>query len=76
VIQARALPRVWRQTYTAAESSTAVRESYGAPMMQAFVGEPDIRKAVAAFCKATVDNATGDRRTGCMMASAVLGQSE
>jgi AcrR family transcriptional regulator len=51
-------------------------ESYGAPMMQAFLGEPDIRKAVTAFCKATVDNATGDRRTGCMMASAVLGQSE
>jgi AcrR family transcriptional regulator len=50
-------------------------ESYGAPMMQAFLEEPDIGKAVTAFCKATIDNATADRRTGCMMAAAVLGQS-
>lgn len=51
-------------------------ESYGAPMVQAFLEEPDIKKAVTAFCKATVDNATGGHRTGCMMAAAVLGQSE
>lgn len=51
-------------------------QSYGAPMVQAFLEEPDIEKAVTAFCKATVDNATGDHRTGCMMAAAALGQSE
>lgn len=51
-------------------------ESYGAPMMEAFLAEPDIQKAVTVFCKATIENATGDRRAGCMMAAAVLGQSE
>jgi hypothetical protein len=45
-------------------------------MMQAFLDEPDIAKAVTAFCKATVDNATGEGRAGCMMAAAVLGQSD
>jgi len=50
-------------------------ESYGDPMMQAFLAEPDIHEAVAAFCRATVANATGERRSGCMLAAAVLGQS-
>ena len=49
---------------------------YGAPMMAAFQAEPDIEKAVTAFCEATVDTATGEARSGCMMAAAVLGQSE
>ena len=51
-------------------------ESYGGPMMQAFLAEPDIRKAVTGFCEATVKTATGKDRTGCMMAAAALGQSE
>jgi len=51
-------------------------ESFGAPMIQAFVAEPDIRKAVTAFCKTTVNTATGEQRTGCLMASAALGNSE
>jgi AcrR family transcriptional regulator len=51
-------------------------ESYGGPMMQAFLAEPDIRKAVTGFCEATVNTATGKERTGCMMAAAALGQSE
>ena len=51
-------------------------EKYGVPMMQAFLAKPDIRKAVTAFCEATVNTATGGARTGCMMASAALGQSE
>ena len=45
-------------------------------MMQAFLAEPDIRKAVTGFCEATVNTATGKERTGCMMAAAALGQSE
>ena len=49
---------------------------YGAPKMAAFQAEPDIHKAVTAFCEATVNNATGDARGGCMMAAAALGQSE
>ena len=51
-------------------------ETYGAPMMAAFLAEPDIRKAVLGFCEATVETATGQARSGCMMAAAVLGQSD
>ena len=51
-------------------------ETYGAPMMKAFQAETDIRKAVAAFCETTVATATGNPRTGCLMAAAALGQSE
>ena len=51
-------------------------ETYGAPMMQAFLAETDIRKAVTAFCETTVATATGNPRTGCLMAAAALGQSE
>ena len=50
--------------------------TYGAPMIAAFQAEPDIHKAVTAFCEATVDTATGEARSGCMMAAAALGQSE
>jgi AcrR family transcriptional regulator len=50
--------------------------TYGAPKMAAFQGEPDIHKAVTAFCEATVNIATSDARGGCMMAAAALGQSE
>jgi AcrR family transcriptional regulator len=51
-------------------------ETYGAPMMKAFQGESDIRKAVTAFCETTVATATQNARTGCLMATAALGQSE
>jgi hypothetical protein len=44
--------------------------------MAAFQAEPDIHKAVTAFCEATVNTATGCARGGCMMAAAALGQSE
>src|SRR5664279_472277 len=50
--------------------------TYGVPMIAAFQAEPDIHKAVTAFCEATVDTATGEARSGCMMAAAVLGQSQ
>ncbi|WP_165876872.1 TetR/AcrR family transcriptional regulator [Acidipila rosea] len=50
--------------------------TYGMPMIAAFQAEPDIHKAVTAFCEATVDTATGEGRAGCMMAAAALGQSE
>lgn len=50
--------------------------TYGAPMIADFQAEPDIRKAVAVICEATAMTATGDARSGCMMAAAVLGQSE
>jgi AcrR family transcriptional regulator len=50
--------------------------TYGAPKMEAFHAEPDIHKAVTAFCEATVNTASGDARGGCMMAAAALGQSE
>ncbi len=50
--------------------------TYGAPMIAAFQAEPDIHKAVTAFCEATAKTATGDARSGCMMAAAALGQSE
>lgn len=51
-------------------------QSYGAPMIQAFLAEPDIRKAVTGFCEATVKTATNEQRIGCLMASAAVGQSE
>jgi len=50
--------------------------TYRAPMIAAFQGEPDIHKAVTAYCEVTAYTATGDARSGCMMAAAVLGQSE
>jgi AcrR family transcriptional regulator len=50
--------------------------NYGAPMMEAFLAEPDIGEAVANFCEATINTATTEPRLGCMMASAALGQSE
>src|SRR5271156_4452855 len=34
--------------------------TYGAPIMAAFQTEPDIRKAVTAFCEDAVDTATGE----------------
>src|SRR5579863_2371468 len=49
--------------------------TYGTPLLAAFQTEPDIRKAVTAFCEAAVDTATGEAR-GCMMVAAALGQSE
>jgi AcrR family transcriptional regulator len=51
-------------------------QTYGAPMMKAFLTEADIRKAVTAFCETTVATATAYPRTGCLMAAAALGQSE
>ncbi len=50
--------------------------TYGAPRMAAFQAEPDIHKAVTAFCEATVNATSGEARCGCMMAAAALGQSE
>ena len=50
--------------------------TYGAPRMAAFQAEPEIHKAVTAFCEATIDSCTGGARSGCMMAAAALGQSE
>jgi AcrR family transcriptional regulator len=50
--------------------------TYIAPIMAAFQAEPDIHKAVTAFCEAIVNNATGETRCGCMMAAAALGKSE
>jgi len=44
--------------------------------MAAFQAEPEIHKAVTAFCEATIDSCTGGARSGCMMAAAALGQSE
>ena len=35
--------------------------TYGAPKMAAFQAEPDIHKAVTAFCEATVNPASGER---------------
>jgi AcrR family transcriptional regulator len=49
---------------------------YGAPKMAAFQAESDIHKAVTTFCEATVNTATGDARSGCMLAAAALGHSE
>ena len=50
--------------------------TYGAPILAAFQAEPDIHKAVTAFCEATVNIASGEARGGCMMVAAALGQSE
>jgi AcrR family transcriptional regulator len=50
--------------------------TYGVPRMAAFQAEPDIHKAVAAFCEATVDTASDEACGGCMMAAAALGHSE
>ena len=50
--------------------------TYGAPRMAAFQAEPDIHKAVTAFCEGAVSTATGEGRFGCMMVAAALGQSE
>jgi AcrR family transcriptional regulator len=50
--------------------------TYGAPRMAAFQAEPDIHKAVAAFCEATVNIASDEACGGCMMAAATLGHSE
>jgi AcrR family transcriptional regulator len=50
--------------------------TYVAPRMAAFQAEPDIHKAVTAFCEATVNAASDEARGGCMMAAAALGQSE
>ena len=50
--------------------------TYMAPIMAAFQAEPDIHKAVTAFCEAIVNTATGDACDGCMMAAAAQGQSE
>ena len=50
--------------------------TYVAPRMAAFQAEPDIHKAVTAFCEATVNAASDDARGGCMMAAAATGESE
>jgi AcrR family transcriptional regulator len=50
--------------------------TYVAPRMAAFKAEPDIYKAVTAFCEATVNAASDEARGGCMMAAAALGQSD
>ena len=50
--------------------------TYGAPILAAFQAEPDIHKAVTAFCEATVNLASGEARGGCMMVAAALGHSE
>ena len=50
--------------------------TYIADRMAAFQAEPDIRKAVTAFCEATVNAAAHEARGGCMLAAAALGQSE
>jgi AcrR family transcriptional regulator len=50
--------------------------TYVAPRMAAFQAEPDIHKAVTAFCEATVNAASNEARGGCMLAAAAQGQSE
>lgn len=50
--------------------------TYIAPRMAAFQAEPDIQKAVSAFCEATVNTASDAACGGCMMAAAALGHSE
>ena len=50
--------------------------TYVAPRMAAFQAEPDIHKAVTAFCEATLNTPSDEARCGCMMAAAALGQSE
>ena len=50
--------------------------TYIAPRVAAFQAEPDIHKAVTAFCEATVNTASDEACGGCMMAAAALGHSE
>jgi AcrR family transcriptional regulator len=50
--------------------------TYLAPRMAAFQAEPNIHKAVIAFCEATVNAASDEARGGCMLAAAAMGQSE
>jgi AcrR family transcriptional regulator len=50
--------------------------TYMGSMMATFHAEPDIHKAVTAFCEAIVNNASSEARGGCMMAAAAMGQSE
>jgi AcrR family transcriptional regulator len=50
--------------------------TYMGPIMATFQAEPDIHKAVTAFCEAIVNTATGEGCDGCMMAAAAQGQSE
>ncbi len=50
--------------------------TYVVPKMAAFQVEPDIHKAVTAFCEATVIAASEEARGGCMMAAAATGESE
>ena len=50
--------------------------TYVALRMAAFQAEPDIHKAVTAFCEATVNAASNVAHGGCMLAAAALGHSE
>ena len=50
--------------------------TYVAPIMAAFQAEPDIHRAVTAFCEAIVNITSGEARCGCMMAAVAMGQSE
>lgn len=50
--------------------------TYMASLMAAFHAEPDIHRAVAAFCEAVVNNTSSESRGGCMMAAAAMGHSE
>ena len=50
--------------------------TYVAPRMAAFQSEPDIQKAVTAFCESTVEAASADAHGGCMLAAAATGESE
>src|ERR1700730_12258033 len=43
--------------------------TYGAPKMAAFQAEPDIHKAVTAFCEATVNLASGEARGGWLVSA-------
>jgi AcrR family transcriptional regulator len=51
-------------------------QTYVVPRMATFQAEPDIHKAVTAFCEATVNAASNEARGGCMLAAAALGHSE
>ena len=50
--------------------------TYVASMMAKFHAEPDIHKAVTAFCEAIVNNGSSEALSGCMIAAATMGQSE
>src|ERR1700730_5741799 len=43
--------------------------TYGAPILAAFQAEPDIHKAVTAFCEATVNLASGEARGGWLVSA-------